>query len=88
MDYWYDLINSILIFAIFAISLNLLIGYTGQVSVAHAAFGAVGGYTAAYISLHHGYPFFLTLVIGVAVASIWFIGGRPRISSIVRSTLV
>ena len=68
MDYWYDIFDTILIFAIFGISLNLLIGYAGQVSVAHAAFGAVGGYTAAYLSINHGYPFLLTLVLGVAMA--------------------
>ena len=38
MDYWWDILNLVLIFSIFAISLNLLVGYTGQVSVAHAAF--------------------------------------------------
>ena len=50
MDYWWDILNLVLIFSIFAISLNLLVGYTGQVSVAHAAFGAIVGYTAAYLS--------------------------------------
>jgi branched-chain amino acid transport system ATP-binding protein/branched-chain amino acid transport system permease protein len=47
MDYWWDILNLVLIFSIFAISLNLLVGYSGQVSIAHAAFGAIGGYTAA-----------------------------------------
>ena len=68
MDYWFDIVDTILIFSIFGISLNLLIGYAGQISVAHAAFGAVGGYTAAYISINHGYPFLLTVVLGVAMA--------------------
>ena len=31
-------------------SLNLLLGYTGQFSVAHAAFGGIGGYTAGYLA--------------------------------------
>jgi branched-chain amino acid transport system permease protein len=50
MDYWWDILNLVLIFSIFAVSLNLLVGYAGQVSVAHAAFGAIGGYVAAYLS--------------------------------------
>jgi branched-chain amino acid transport system permease protein len=44
-------LDQILIFTIFALSLNLLTGYAGQVSVAHAAFGAVGGYALAYLFL-------------------------------------
>ena len=45
MELWYNHLDQILIFIVFALSLNLLLGYAGQVSVAHAAFGAVGGYT-------------------------------------------
>ena len=54
MDYWWDILNLVLIFSIFAISLNLLVGYAGQVSVAHAAFGAIGGYIAAFLSTKAG----------------------------------
>jgi len=45
-------VNQVLIFAVFALSLNLLQGYAGQVSVAPAAFGAVGGYTLGYLFLN------------------------------------
>ena len=55
--YWVDVGNQVLIFFIFAISLNLLMGYAGQVSIAQAAFGAVGGYVAAYLSTKHGWSF-------------------------------
>jgi branched-chain amino acid transport system permease protein len=64
MDYWWDILNLVLIFSIFAISLNLLVGYTGQVSVAHAAFGAIGGYIAAYLSTKTGLDFWPALVAG------------------------
>jgi branched-chain amino acid transport system permease protein len=64
MDYWWDILNLVLIFSIFAISLNLLVGYTGQVSVAHAAFGAIGGYTAAYLSANFGLTFWPALAAG------------------------
>jgi len=43
--------NQVLIFGILAISLNLLLGFAGQVSVAHAAFAAVGGYSVGYLAL-------------------------------------
>jgi branched-chain amino acid transport system permease protein len=46
-------LDQVLVFVVFAISLNLLQGYAGQVSVAHAAFGAVGGYTLGYLVLNN-----------------------------------
>jgi branched-chain amino acid transport system permease protein len=64
MDYWWDIFNMVLIFSIFALSLNLLVGYTGQVSIAHAAFGAIGGYTAAYLSAQTGLSFWPALAAG------------------------
>ena len=63
LDYW----NQIIIFAIFAISLNLVQGYTGQLTVAQAAFGAVGGYSAALLSVHLGAPFLVGVIVGIAL---------------------
>lgn len=57
-------VDQILIYAIFALSLNLLTGYAGQVSVAHAAFGAIGGYALAYLFL----TFKIGTLEGLAVA--------------------
>lgn len=61
--------SQILIFVIFASSLNLLSGYTGIFSVAHAAFGAVGGYTVAYLWINHQTPLLVALVVGLAFAA-------------------
>ena len=69
MTYWIDILDQALIFSIFAVSLNLLMGVGGQVSAAHAAFGAVGGYAAGYLSQKHGVPFGACLVIGMAFAA-------------------
>ena len=44
------------IFAIGAIGLNLLTGYTGQISLGHAFFVGVGAYTAAYFGGERGWP--------------------------------
>ena len=70
MQYYLDWVDQIAIFAIYAMSLNLLMGYAGQLSVAHAAFGAVGGYTAGYLSAHEGFGFAGALACGIAAAGL------------------
>ena len=57
MEIWFFYAGQALIFVIFAVSLNLLLGYAGQVSVAQAAFGAVGGYAVGYLTLTRGWNF-------------------------------
>ena len=64
MEIAFQYLDTILIFACFALSLNLLQGYTGQVSVAHAGFGAVGGYTLAYLFLNSHVGTVEALVLG------------------------
>jgi hypothetical protein len=59
---------NVAIFAIFAMSLNVLLGYAGQISIAHAAFGAVGAYMAGYFITQHGWSFFPAFGVGVAGA--------------------
>src|SRR6478672_120247 len=44
-----------------AVSLNLINGYTGQFSLGHAGFMAIGAYVAAYLSTEHSAGFFRTL---------------------------
>ena len=46
------IINEIAIVALFAISLDLILGYTGIVSLGHAAFFGLGGYAAALFAKH------------------------------------
>lgn len=48
-EYWLGILNLIGIASLGAIGLNILVGYTGQISVGHAAFMSVGAYTAAVI---------------------------------------
>ena len=50
----------VFIYAIAGLGLMLLVGYTGLVSLGHAAFLAIGAYTHAYL-LHQGVPFFVSL---------------------------
>ena len=63
-------IDQVLIFSIFALSLNLLLGYMGQVSVAHASFGAIGGYAVGYMALTYGWNIFYAALFGAALAGI------------------
>src|SRR3982750_3437471 len=46
------MINEIAIISLFAMSLDLILGYTGIVSLGHAAFFGFGAYTAALIAKH------------------------------------
>jgi branched-chain amino acid transport system permease protein len=45
------------IYIILAVSLNLIIGYAGQVSLGHAAFFGIGAYASALAALHWHFPF-------------------------------
>ncbi len=49
-SYIQSLAVEVLLFAIFAMSLDLLLGYTGLVSFGHAAFFGLGGYVLAYVA--------------------------------------
>jgi branched-chain amino acid transport system permease protein len=57
--YWLYIFYDIGISIIMAVSLNLINGHTGQFSLGHAGFMAVGGYTAAVITNHFGQLNFL-----------------------------
>lgn len=57
-------------YTIFALSLNLLVGYTGLVSMGHAAFAAVGAYTAAYLMTQYHMNFFLAALIAIFCAGL------------------
>jgi branched-chain amino acid transport system permease protein len=64
------LINEIAITALFAVSLDLLLGVTGIVSLGHAAFFGLGAYTAALLAKHlHGDPLF-GLAAGMGAAAL------------------
>jgi branched-chain amino acid transport system permease protein len=71
LTYWIDVLDQALIFAVFALSLNLLMGFAGQVSIAHGAFGAIGGYLAGYLAQEHSWAFGPALAIGVAAALVF-----------------
>ncbi|MBI3076802.1 MAG: branched-chain amino acid ABC transporter permease [Deltaproteobacteria bacterium] len=75
--YFTHLAITILIFSILASSLNLLMGYTGLVSIAHGAFYGIGAYTSGILVLRHGVPFWAAIVIATAFAGIVALGIGP-----------
>src|SRR2546427_11343100 len=64
------LANLMLLASIGAIGLNILVGYTGQVSLGHGAFMMVGSYTAALVTVRLGLPFWVGLPAGGAVGGL------------------
>lgn len=75
---WIDLFNGILIYGLLAISLNLLIGNAGQISIGHAAFYAIGAYSSAIFMLNMSFPFFVSLLAAALLTGvIGFIIGMP-----------
>jgi branched-chain amino acid transport system permease protein len=67
---WLNYLNLILIFSIFAVSLNLLLGYAGVLSSGQAALGAIGGYTTAWLALDAGWNGWVAVALGVVFAGI------------------
>jgi len=53
-EYLRSMLGKIYIFAIFAMSLNLVLGYTGLISLGHAAYLGVGGYTVGILMTRFG----------------------------------
>jgi ABC-type transport system involved in multi-copper enzyme maturation permease subunit len=69
-EYWLSILIQIGIFAIAALGLNILVGFTGQISIGHAAFFLFGAFTSAYISNTLPIPVFFAIPLaGVVTAS-------------------
>ncbi len=64
------LVTEIMIMSIFALSFNLLFGYTGLLSFGHAAFFGVGGYVTALLLIHHFPSLPLALLGGILGATV------------------
>jgi branched-chain amino acid transport system permease protein len=73
-------INLMGIAAIAAIGLNILIGFTGQISLGHGAFFGVGAYSAAILATALGFPFILSvLCAGAITALVGMVFGIPSL---------
>jgi branched-chain amino acid transport system permease protein len=67
-DYHTGLAAHVAIFFIAILGLNILTGYTGQISIGHGAFMAIGGYTTAVMSHYHNTNLILTLPLAFVIA--------------------
>src|SRR3954469_9322082 len=78
-SYWLDVANRAAIAVIAATGLNILTGFTGQISLGNPAFLAVGAYTTAFLA-NHGVPFLIACpASGVVAALAGMIFGVPSL---------
>jgi len=69
--YGQGLMTRFLIFALFAMSFNIVFGYAGLMSLGHAAFFGAGGYTVALLKLHYDLNlFWISAPLGILVATL------------------
>lgn len=74
------LFNIIMVHVILAVGLNILVGYTGQISLGHAGFFAIGAYGTALIMTYLHFPFLVALIIAALIAAFFgFIIGLPAL---------
>ncbi len=79
-EYHYFIMNLILINLVAAIGLQILIGFTGLLSLGHAAFMGVGAYTSALLVTAWGCPFILAIFLAGFVAAFFgLIVGIPSL---------
>ena len=75
-----DILNKIGIYAILALSLNIILGHTGLFHMGHTAFFAVGAYATAILNTTYHWPVFATMpVAGVLAAVFALLVAKPII---------
>ena len=76
--YLLAIVNFIIIYSILCLGLNLILGYSGLLSLGHAAFYGIGAYATAILMTRHGFGFLPSLVIsGVLALLLGFVLGLP-----------
>lgn len=72
--------TQVLIYGIAIMGLNLLTGYTGQISLGHSAFFALGAYATAVLSHHLGLPFYVGIPVSAVLCFVvGFLFGFPAL---------
>jgi branched-chain amino acid transport system permease protein len=67
--YYIHLVETIMIYAILLFGLDIVVGYTGQVSLGHAGLFGVGAYTAGVLFIKLGMPFYVTVPMAIVVTA-------------------
>ncbi|MDZ4769648.1 MAG: branched-chain amino acid ABC transporter permease [Chloroflexota bacterium] len=84
-DFYRSLLTEMLIAGLFALSLNLIMGYGGMVSFGHAAFYGLGGYAVGILTTRYGVDPFVAMALAPFVAALgaliigWFAVRRVRL---------
>lgn len=68
--YLIEMLTQMLFYALFAMSLNILVGVSGTVSFGHAAYFAIGGYACAVFLGKFGWPIYLAVPLAIAVTAL------------------
>jgi branched-chain amino acid transport system permease protein len=68
--YYVGLVVKMMVFALFAMSLDLLLGYAGMPSLGHAAYFGMGAYTTGLLALKAGSTVWFALPAGIAMAAL------------------
>jgi branched-chain amino acid transport system permease protein len=78
--YWTDVFNNVGLYTILALSLNIILGHAGLFHMGHAAFYAIGAYTAAILNTMYGVPvLWLMPLAGLMAGAFALIVARPII---------
>ena len=78
--FWMDVANRVLIAVIAATGLNILTGFTGQISLGNAAFLAVGAYVTSYLAGRWSLPFLVVIPLaGLVTAGVGMVFGVPSL---------
>jgi len=79
-SYLLDVSNRIGIAIIGAIGLNILTGFTGLISLGNAAFMAIGAFSAGFLGIRYGLPFYLCIPLaGLITALLGMVIGIPSL---------
>ncbi len=70
MNYYLTIIIYMGINSILALSLNIIVGYAGQISLGHAAFYGIGAYTSALIATKLGVSFWVAMPLAILVTAL------------------
>lgn len=70
-SYYLPLITTIIIYSILVLGLDIVFGYTGEVSIGHAALFGVGAYTAGLLWMHFGLGFWWALPSAVIITALF-----------------
>jgi branched-chain amino acid transport system permease protein len=79
-NYYIYMANYMAINVLVAVGLNMLVGYTGQISLGHAGFFAIGAFTTVLFMGKLSFPFLVALTVGGVIAAVFgFILGLPAL---------